>query len=198
MSGPQPNHEAASALELNSLQLSVMAVAVGLVALYSNFSPHSTSQTGPSQTGPLQAGRSAGGLIEVKSEIGADSPNQFKEDPFFVAVGSTAPIQIDLNTASASELGLLPGIGDKTAMQLIAARTRLGGFRSWQDIEAIPGVGPATVAAMEPWCKSLTGFSREPIVAGAMEMRPRGMPISAPSTNPLATTPLATNPLVRN
>lgn len=64
-----------------------------------------------------------------------------------------APIRIRLNSAAECELNLLPGIGDKMAAELVAARERLGEFRTWDDIASIPGMGPATIAAIRPWCE---------------------------------------------
>ena len=62
------------------------------------------------------------------------------------------PIQINLNSAAESELNLLPGIGDKMAAELVAARNRIGGFCTWDDVASISGMGPATIAAIRPWC----------------------------------------------
>ena len=50
--------------------------------------------------------------------------------------------QLDLNRASAEELGRLPGIGPTLAGQIVRARERRGRFASPEDLRAVPGIGP--------------------------------------------------------
>lgn len=51
-----------------------------------------------------------------------------------------------LSTAPTDSLDLLPGIGPVLAGRIIDARRARGGFASWNDVLAIKGVGPATIA----------------------------------------------------
>ena len=51
-----------------------------------------------------------------------------------------------LSTAPADSLDLLPGIGPVLAGRIIDARRARGGFASWDDVVAIKGIGPATIA----------------------------------------------------
>jgi competence protein ComEA len=53
--------------------------------------------------------------------------------------------RIDLNRASATELTRLPGIGEKRALAIVAARTRQP-FRKLEDVLAVKGIGPAWLA----------------------------------------------------
>jgi competence protein ComEA len=55
---------------------------------------------------------------------------------------SEAPAMIDLNRASREELERIAGVGPSLARRLSAARDSLGGFRSWDQVDAVPGVGP--------------------------------------------------------
>ena len=51
---------------------------------------------------------------------------------------------IDLNTASATLLETLPGIGEVRAAATVSYRTEQGPFQSVEEITSVPGIGPAT------------------------------------------------------
>ena len=53
---------------------------------------------------------------------------------------------IALNTASASELEALPGVGPRLAQRIVHERARRGGFRSLAELDAVRGVGPTLLA----------------------------------------------------
>jgi competence protein ComEA len=57
--------------------------------------------------------------------------------------------RLDLNSASAADLALIPGVGPSVAQALIDARGARGGFASWEDVDAVPGVGPARMEALQ-------------------------------------------------
>ena len=63
------------------------------------------------------------------------------------------PLIIDINRANADELDRLPGIGPKTAKAIIEHRTRNGPFASIDDLLAVRGIGPATLAEIRNWVK---------------------------------------------
>jgi competence ComEA-like helix-hairpin-helix protein len=56
--------------------------------------------------------------------------------------------RISLNTASARDLELLPGIGPKTAEKIISWREHHGWFSSPEDLLRVKGVGPKTLEAV--------------------------------------------------
>ncbi len=56
---------------------------------------------------------------------------------------------VDVNRASASELEMLPGVGPATAAAIVTERDRNGPFASFEDLERVPGIGPAKLAALE-------------------------------------------------
>ncbi len=60
-------------------------------------------------------------------------------------VSATAPRLININTASAAELELLPQIGPTLANRIVAERDANGPFASLEDIERVRGIGPRTV-----------------------------------------------------
>jgi competence ComEA-like helix-hairpin-helix protein len=56
--------------------------------------------------------------------------------------------RVDLNRAGADEIGRLPSVGPATAKALVRARLENGPFGSLDDVEALPRVGPALIAAI--------------------------------------------------
>lgn len=51
---------------------------------------------------------------------------------------------INVNTASAAELQSLPGIGQKTAENIVAFRTEKGKFKNTRDLLKVKGIGEKT------------------------------------------------------
>jgi competence protein ComEA len=63
--------------------------------------------------------------------------------------GTAAPLgPVDLNTAEVPDLERLPGVGPATAAAIIDDRTRNGPFASVDDLDRVPGIGPAKLAAL--------------------------------------------------
>jgi competence protein ComEA len=55
---------------------------------------------------------------------------------------------LDLNTATAADLETLPGVGPATAAAIVEDRDRNGPFASVDDLDRVPGIGPAKLAAL--------------------------------------------------
>ena len=51
---------------------------------------------------------------------------------------------VDINTANQAELETLPGIGPVLAADIIAYRETEGNFITIEDLQKVPGIGPAT------------------------------------------------------
>jgi len=67
----------------------------------------------------------------------------------------------DVNSAPASELSLLPGIGYELADRIVEDRETLGPYRSIDDLRRVRGIGPKTVAQIESMV-SLDSEAHEP------------------------------------
>jgi competence protein ComEA len=62
--------------------------------------------------------------------------------------GGFAESGIDLNTASASKLEELPGVGPVLAERIVEFREREGRFESVEDLLDVPGIGESKLAQM--------------------------------------------------
>jgi len=51
-------------------------------------------------------------------------------------------LPLNINRATADELMLVPGIGEKTAGAIIQVRKELGGFKQIEDLLQVRGIGP--------------------------------------------------------
>ncbi len=60
-------------------------------------------------------------------------------------------LQVPINTATASELQKLPGIGPTLAERIIAFRKQSGGFSTVEQLLEVKGIGPAKLDRMRPF-----------------------------------------------
>ncbi len=61
----------------------------------------------------------------------------------------TLGTKLDLNQATVEELRLLSGIGPSLASALVNARAERNGFRAWDEVDAVVGVGPAKLDTLK-------------------------------------------------
>lgn len=64
----------------------------------------------------------------------------------WVMVPANAWADVNINTATASQLETLPGIGPAKASAIIQYRTDHGPFATVNQLDNVPGIGPATLA----------------------------------------------------
>jgi competence protein ComEA len=55
-------------------------------------------------------------------------------------------VPLNVNTATAAELGLVPGVSPSLARRIVAQRKRLGGFTRLEELRGVKGVGPVRLA----------------------------------------------------
>jgi competence protein ComEA len=71
------------------------------------------------------------------------------EGEVVLATPSDAGI-VYINSASAEELDVLPGVGPALASRIIAYREENGPFASLEDLDNVSGIGPSTLEAIAP------------------------------------------------
>lgn len=59
--------------------------------------------------------------------------------------------QVDINSATWPEWLLLPGIGEGLARRIVESREREGRFRDVGDLRRVSGMGPKTMAKIQPY-----------------------------------------------
>ena len=69
------------------------------------------------------------------------------------SASSAGNLLVPVNTASASELQKLPGIGPKLAEAIIDYRTKSGPFERVEQLLEVKGIGPAKLGRLRPLVK---------------------------------------------
>ncbi len=71
--------------------------------------------------------------------------------PAASGAGSAAPADpVDLNRATPADLDALPGVGPATASAIVTWRDENGGFHRVDDLLEVPGIGPAKLERLRP------------------------------------------------
>jgi competence protein ComEA len=96
----------------------------------------------------LPAGAPAGAAPRSGTETGG-GPGAGRRPGARHGLSETVTAPVILNRASARELEQIPGIGSVLAARLVAARDSAGGFRNWEQVDAVKGVGPAMLARLK-------------------------------------------------
>ena len=58
---------------------------------------------------------------------------------------------VNVNTASAEELSVLPGVGPARARAIVELRQQRGGFKRIEDLLEVKGIGEAGLAKLKPF-----------------------------------------------
>jgi competence protein ComEA len=68
--------------------------------------------------------------------------------PVDPATGTAVPTTVNVNTASATELEALPGVGEVIAQRIVDYRTQNGPFATVDDLLDVSGIGESTLESM--------------------------------------------------
>jgi competence protein ComEA len=94
----------------------------------------------------------AGDVESGTSNSVASLSPQDREPTLGDTVGVAPGGKVDLNTATPEVLETLPGIGPAKTRDIIAYRQQHGGFRTVEELDNVKGIGPATMARLQPLC----------------------------------------------
>lgn len=93
-------------------------------------------------------------LLDDGEQIYVPAVGEAVSSPVIGRVGSSSPssstrFPMNINSASASDLEALPGIGPSTAAAIIDHRTKVGPFESTSGLLDVPGIGTAKYEAIK-------------------------------------------------
>jgi competence protein ComEA len=80
--------------------------------------------------------------------LGMDSELQARADSLWNARKAKLNEPIDINTADATELERLPGVGPATAANIMEYREARGGFKAVEELDSVAGIGPKKLEAL--------------------------------------------------
>jgi competence protein ComEA len=92
-------------------------------------------------------GENAAGLYETAAATGAIPVE--RGAPGTKAAGGGG--RLELNAATQAELEELPGIGPALAARILEHRSRVGGFKSVEDLLDVSGIGEKTLSRFRPY-----------------------------------------------
>jgi len=82
---------------------------------------------------------------------GATSPSATDDASATPPPTTTLAGRIDLNSATLDQIDSLPGIGATKATAILKVREELGGFKSVNDLDQVPGIGAKTIDRLRPF-----------------------------------------------
>ena len=78
-----------------------------------------------------------------------DAAGQGKSAPAAKASAATVSV-VNLNSATASQIATLPGVGEKAALRIIEYREKNGGFKKIEELMNVKGIGEKSFLKLKP------------------------------------------------
>jgi len=103
-----------------------------------------------SETSSANAGEPAGASPSDNSLSSAAQAPAASAGSKSSSTASTDSDKVDLNTATAEQLGTLPGIGPSKSKEIIKYREKNAGFSSIEDLRNVKGIGPKIFEKLRP------------------------------------------------
>jgi competence ComEA-like helix-hairpin-helix protein len=128
-----------------ALGLSLFLAAAAALAWIALLTASAVPEKRPAKLGCVMGNR---GPVLVETGDQGESGGQCPDRVRYIA-GE----RININTASAGDLDLLPGIGPQTAQSIIASREKEGGFRSKEQVARVPGLSEQARISLETWAE---------------------------------------------
>ena len=101
---------------------------------------------------------------------------------------------VNVNTATEAELTQLPGIGPAKAAAIVQHRTQNGPFKSLADLDAVSGIGPATLANITPMVQFSKDGKTTPVASDKSTKAPAAAAAGAVNINAADAAALQTLP----
>lgn len=135
------------------LVLGILVVIFGSAAVITFFD----TTTSPATLGEDHIIRHQPGVL-LHSSHGEDASGTSQQEGILAPGG-----MVEMNSADATTLMILPGIGPARAQAILDERTHGGPFRNLDDLERVSGIGPKTVQRLTPYITINTeGLPPEP------------------------------------
>ena len=82
--------------------------------------------------------------------VGQNKPGSGRRAAAAAAKGPTSDAPLNLNTATAAQIALLPGIGPKAADRIVEYRQKNGGFKKIEELMNVKGIGEKSFLKLKP------------------------------------------------
>lgn len=96
-------------------------------------------------------------LVEISEEADLSNINQTtvlkNHDKISIPEAGHSALQVSINLADSGELTLLPGVGPKTAENIVEYRNQHGYFQSLDDLIKVKGIGAKTLEKIRAYIK---------------------------------------------
>lgn len=103
---------------------------------------------GPTRRADLSRLNLAAPIVDGQQVIIPARPRPGAQGGSVAAGGESGPVS--LSSATAADLEALDGVGPALAARIIAWRDSRGGFSSVDQLDDVPGIGPARMEALKP------------------------------------------------